>query len=267
MTSIDLEDRFFSPEWQSIKNKPIEYRQIYHPSSSVSQGVVKLWVEIHPTSIPADQIPIWDIKPKPAEEFEVRVCVFDTIGIKMMDAEGTSDVYCRAFFDSKVEAKETDCHYRCQNGKASFNYRLLFNLKHPRKDYTFTLQAYDRDFFKSNDIIGDTTIDLKLPVLDASLSGRPLGLNKTYYEAYLKEKGVKLEYKDENTFWLPMRSRDSATGKVEENGKVRVQIDIYPKVMAEANKVGEARQEPNHSPFLPPPVGRLSFSLNPLKMF
>jgi hypothetical protein len=26
ITSIDLEDRFFSPEWQSIKNKPIEYR-------------------------------------------------------------------------------------------------------------------------------------------------------------------------------------------------------------------------------------------------
>ena len=25
-TSVDLEDRFFSPEWQSIKNKPIEFR-------------------------------------------------------------------------------------------------------------------------------------------------------------------------------------------------------------------------------------------------
>jgi hypothetical protein len=25
-TKIDLEDRFFSPEWQSIKDKPIEYR-------------------------------------------------------------------------------------------------------------------------------------------------------------------------------------------------------------------------------------------------
>jgi hypothetical protein len=37
--------------------------------------------------------------------------------------------------------------------------------------------------------------------------------------------------------------------------------------MAEANKVGEARQEPNVNPFLPPPIGRLSFSLNPLKMF
>ena len=36
---------------------------------------------------------------------------------------------------------------------------------------------------------------------------------------------------------------------------------------AEANKVGEARQEPNHSPFLPPPVGRISFTMNPLKLF
>jgi len=25
-TVIDLEDRYFSSEWQSIKNKPIEYR-------------------------------------------------------------------------------------------------------------------------------------------------------------------------------------------------------------------------------------------------
>jgi Ca2+-dependent lipid-binding protein len=33
ITSIDLEDRYFSPEWQSIENKPVEHRSIYHPSS------------------------------------------------------------------------------------------------------------------------------------------------------------------------------------------------------------------------------------------
>ena len=44
-------------------------------------------------------------------------------------------------------------------------------------------------------------------------------------------------------------------------------FQLYLLFRAEANKVGEARQEPNHSPFLPPPVGRLSFSLNPWKMF
>ena len=35
-TKIDLEDRYFSHEWQSLKNKPIEFRQLYHPSSKVS---------------------------------------------------------------------------------------------------------------------------------------------------------------------------------------------------------------------------------------
>jgi hypothetical protein len=35
-TSIDLEDRYFSPEWQSIRQKLIELRDLYHPSSSIS---------------------------------------------------------------------------------------------------------------------------------------------------------------------------------------------------------------------------------------
>lgn len=37
-TTIDLEDRYFLPEWRALHNKPIEFRQIYHPSSAVSQG-------------------------------------------------------------------------------------------------------------------------------------------------------------------------------------------------------------------------------------
>jgi len=132
-THIDLEDRFFSPEWQSIKEKPIEYRDLYHPSSSISQGTVKLWLEIIPTSLGMKDQIIYDINPKPVEEYEVRVVIYDTRNIKMMDVEGTSDVYVKAFFDSK-NAKETDTHYRCTDGKASFNYRLLFSLKHPTKD-------------------------------------------------------------------------------------------------------------------------------------
>ena len=35
---------------------------------------------------------------------------------------------------------------------------------------------------------------------------------------------------------------------------------------ADQNKVGDARSEPNHSPYLPPPPGRISFTLNPIKM-
>lgn len=32
-TIIDLDDRFFCPEWQQIEDKPVEYRSLYHPSS------------------------------------------------------------------------------------------------------------------------------------------------------------------------------------------------------------------------------------------
>lgn len=178
-----------------------------------------------------NEVPVYDITPKPVEEFEVRIVIFDTLDVKCMDAEGTSDVYCRGFFDSKEETKETDTHFRCQNGKASFNYRLLYNVKHPRKDYNFSIQLYDRDFFKSNDIIGEGIIDLRDAFGDASLTKRPLGINKTYYKNFLEEKGIKLDYKDENTFWLPIKGKDEKTGAVVENGKVRIQIDIYPKAM------------------------------------
>lgn len=99
-TKIDLEDRFFSPEWQSIKDKPIEYRQLYHQSSSISQGVVKLWVDIIPVSV-ANEVEKFDISKRPPEEFEVRCVIYDTEEIKMMDAEGTSDVFIRSFFDSR----------------------------------------------------------------------------------------------------------------------------------------------------------------------
>lgn len=64
--------------------------------------------------------------------------VWDTKDVIAADWEGTSDVFIRCFFDTK-NAKETDTHYRCQDGKASFNYRLLFDTKAPADDYNFTI--------------------------------------------------------------------------------------------------------------------------------
>ena len=55
-----------------------------------------------------------------------------------MDTEGVSDIFIKAYIDDK-DKKETDCHYRAQNGKGSFNYRLVYNLKAPRKNYNLTL--------------------------------------------------------------------------------------------------------------------------------
>ncbi len=41
---------------------------------------------------------------------------------------------------------------------------------------------------------------------------------------------------------------------------------MFPKGLADKNKVGEARNDPNHSPFLKPPEGRLELTMDPVKM-
>lgn len=65
-------------------------------------------------------------------DYQIRVCVLDTKNVPTEDIEGTSDVFMKVYIDDE-DKKNTDTHYRCQNGEASFNYRLLFNVKAPRK--------------------------------------------------------------------------------------------------------------------------------------
>ena len=64
-----------------------------------------------------------------------------------------------------------------------------------------------------------------------------------------------------------MEAKDPETGKIESNGKVKVQVDVLPADQADKNPIGKARKDPNHSPTLPQPEGRISLSLNPFKMF
>lgn len=275
---LDLEDRFFTPEWRAIKNKPIEYRVLHHPSSMVAQGTMRMWVEINPADVHPDKKPVeYDISPKPPKKMVVRVCIFKTLDIKMCDAEGTSDVYFRCFFDAKKDALETDTHYRCQTGEASFNYRLNFHITTPRPHYRLTVQAYDRDFFKSNDIIGSNFIDLTKAIEDADLTDRPLEITESYYLKNMKkpeDKPYKFKYGDyEQTtgFWVPMRSREkdkkTNTEVVKDNGQVFMRIDITTEEHFNKVKIGSARDEPNMEPRLMPTVGRLHFTLNPFEMY
>jgi hypothetical protein len=260
-TLVDLEDRFFSPEWQSIKNKPIEYRQLYHKSTKVSQGIIKCWIEIIPDDS-LNKVPKWNITPRPPTQFQVRLVVWETKDVKIMDWEGTSDIYCRAYFDSN-KSKRTDIHYRSMDGRGSFNYRLLFDIDHPSNRHYLNLQVWDADAFSKNDYIGDSSLNLILPIEDATMTNKTISLNKKYYKSFLQEYmgDQELEYHDEDSFWLDMKDKNGTT-----NGRMRVQIDIVPKEIAQSYQIGEGRSDPNHSPFLPPPVGRIQWSWNPWTM-
>lgn len=49
-------------------------------------------------------------------------------------------------------------------------------------------------------------------------------------------------------------------------GQCLIGIQIFPAEKAEVQPAGLGRTEPNDSPFLPPPNGRLKFGWNPISM-
>ena len=80
----------------------------------------------------------WSLAKEPTRQYQLRVCVYNTMNVPCEDIEGTSDVYITAYIEERNKLK-TDTHFRCQNGKASFNYRLLFDFDAPRKDCLLVL--------------------------------------------------------------------------------------------------------------------------------
>ena len=71
-----------------------------------------------------------------------------------------------------------------------------------------------------------------------------------------------IEFEKDDSFWLSVNVPSQ-----DEPVKVRLDVRLLPEIDAKAQKVGEARLEPNNSPFLPKPEGRVEFSTNPMKMW
>ena len=73
-------------------------------------------------------------------------------------------------------------------------------------------------------------------------------------------KEFQIEFKDDDSFLLTTRGKDGKPIKI------RLDLRIIPMHIAKNMEVGAGRNEPNMNPHLPPPVGRIEFSLNPFKM-
>ena len=273
-TVIDLEDRYFNCDWQGLIEKPVEVRPLLHSDLNGAQGQIYLWLEIFDASIKASKIP-WKISPEPITEFQVRFIVWETEDMEMMDIEGTSDIYVIAYFDQE-EIQKTDVHYRCQNGAASFNWRILLPLKLPVQRPKITLQVYDKDLFASDDYISGATLNLKDLMTVPKYLEMPIKFTRDYYNG-LTEEGKKIygdiQFMDKKEdeegikFWVQCyKGKKEAAGEGEQGGRVLCSVEILPKNMAELEPVGKGREEPNVNPYLPPPVGRLEFTLNPFKM-
>lgn len=92
-------------------------------------------------------------------EFELRVIIWETENIPMLDVEGTSDLYMAVLFNGESQA--TDMHFRCQNGCGSFNWRIVLPVKYPCTDTLLTVQAFDNDFFTKDDFISSNMLNIR----------------------------------------------------------------------------------------------------------
>lgn len=266
-TKIDLEDRFFNDKWKEMKYKPIEVRQLRHPDMSTLQGNISLWVEIFEKK---DKINIepWNIAPEPDTIVEMRLVIWETENMKCMDVEGTSDIYVTAYLDQKKK-QSTDVHYRSQNGIGSFNWRIVIPITLPKDRKMLTLQVYDNDIFTSDDFICGGEIDLSSILKIPKDLDVPITFNKKYVDdvdIIEKDKYKNIEFmtksddETETKFWVQCYKNN------QKEGRVLCSLEFLPQWKAEISKVGLGRSEPNVAPYLPPPVGRFEFSLNPFKM-
>jgi hypothetical protein len=88
------------------------------------------------------------------------------------EIEEMADVFVKAWI-GKSEKQETDTHWRCGTGEASFNWRMLFEVDSPARSgnaYVLKIQIYDRDVMSSNDMICEYEMDLNLLFTDCRLT-------------------------------------------------------------------------------------------------
>ena len=70
----------------------------------------------------------------------------------------------------------------------------------------------------------------------------------------------------EDAEWIKLTYHDHEANRIYDRGELALSVEIVPWEEAEARKVGFGRDEPNTNPYLPPPMGRMQFAINPFIM-
>jgi len=143
-TIIDLEDRWFDERWQQLGMeylskdsdnaryavKPIEIRPLQRPpeKGNLNHGLIECWTDIllpaEASAFEADHVEL-----PPNKMFEVRVIIWKAKDVVAMDTfEDMNDTYVRANIEG-TDPQTTDTHWRAKKGKASWNWRMKFDVE------------------------------------------------------------------------------------------------------------------------------------------
>ncbi|KAK4319224.1 hypothetical protein Pmani_009818 [Petrolisthes manimaculis] len=267
----------------------VETRPLTHPANpGIPQGRLKMWVDLFPVG--PELPPPVDITPRQPHKYFLRVVVYNVFDAPLQETsvvsrEKMSDVYVKGWLQGTNYVQKTDIHYRCMDGDANFNWRLLFPVEvieaeqvmlveykeHPwsltstqlRRPPHLTLQLWDNDLISRDDYLSETTLDLcRLPKPaknrdDVGPSQVPQMMAET------DANSVAVTFLDDDTQSVNLFEAKRVYGyfpfiRVEEGvtqiaGKIEMELEVVSEEEAKLRPAGQGRDDPNMNPKLPEP--------------
>ncbi|XP_043799116.1 otoferlin-like [Apis laboriosa] len=252
----------------------------------LEQGRLEMWIDMFQVGEVPLKPPV-DISPPVPEEYEIRVIVWNTEDIPLVESqfltgEKCSDIYVKGWI-TYDDYQKTDIHYNSLNGEGNFNWRFVFRVMYckserviivPKKISIFSLtdteeklpcrlylQVWDSDHFSPDDFLGALTLDLS-----AMPRGSPNSKNCTLKLLNPNLPTINLFKVTRVKAWWPFEQSVNA-GQYIQAGKIEMEISILKAEEADENPAGRGRDPPQELP--PPNRPETSFSwfLNPWKAF
>eukprot|EP01053_Blabericola_migrator_P000243 Blabericola_migrator_1__242@NODE_1064_length_5554_cov_25_974121_g731_i0_p2_GENE_NODE_1064_length_5554_cov_25_974121_g731_i0NODE_1064_length_5554_cov_25_974121_g731_i0_p2_ORF_typecomplete_len648_score118_55Ferlin_C/PF16165_5/4_2e02Ferlin_C/PF16165_5/1_9e05C2/PF00168_30/1e02C2/PF00168_30/0_00065_NODE_1064_length_5554_cov_25_974121_g731_i010492992 len=244
-TFIDLEDRWYYPEWQqSVRfNPPIETRDLivspdprsYQPPG-VSCGKLKLRIELLTTDEITTHPFIPLVKPR-VMKLELRLVLHTVTRIIYPDNKARNlYVKCAMLQQDEETVQESDAHYGSKDGSARFNWRYLFDVTVARRTrpQQVSIQVWHFEPLKQ-ELLAHADLDITKHV-------------HTFYERLLQDPTLTKEESGrfDLTFKPPLGHYASDAGSAE------LEWSLVTSDYAKEHAVGRGRDEPNRDPYLEP---------------
>ncbi|XP_076223010.1 otoferlin [Nomia melanderi] len=271
----------------SLVPEHVERRPLFNAAKpGLEQGKLELWIDMFQFGeLPPK--PALDISPPVPREYEIRVVVWNTEDVPLVDSqfltgEKCSDIYVKGWIIYD-DYQKTDVHYNSLSGEGNFNWRFIFRVTYSKGERVMIvrrkvsvlarsktedklpcklqLQVWDSDHFSPDDFLGALTLDLsRMP------RGSPNSKNCTLRLLDLELPTIDLFKVSRIRAWWPFQ-RSVGTENYVQAGKVELEMSILRAEEAEEQPAGKGRDPPLELPHPNRPDTSFSWFRNPWKAF
>ncbi|XP_077973068.1 myoferlin-like isoform X2 [Styela clava] len=256
----------------------VETRPLFSDTMpGIEQGRLQLWVDMFPKDYGEPENP-FDITPRKATEYYVRVIIWNCSEIPMMDTsvfgEKMTDIYVKAWIGGmEHKMQKTDIHYRSLDGTGMFNWRMIFPIDYllqeraaviSKKEGFFSLdktttkvaptlylQVWDNDLFGPNEYISEITLPLNKTPKCTRFSKFATIKNIPDLQGNCSVALVDMFDQKMLKGWWPLYAMKEG-GRVQA-GKIEMSIEVLTREEHDERPAAKARDEPNANPKLDPP--------------